>query len=226
MCIIHMLSFDDIHFPTEGWKAHQEDTDYRCWITPKAVAVQCWLWQIPGGGMRADITHPDKMRALFDEQNRVDNGAVLEFSIDTIKGLECVRVLNKTWIEPNGPNLGKRYCSNVFIPLMEGCIHFQAMAMELQVTGMREAAVDTMRITSGELDTSTLKAAKPQPPFGTEDYFKLVKNAPMRIHAADDEKYDASFPDHPLSQVRATIRQLEESFQVKPRLTNAAPFRL
>jgi hypothetical protein len=53
-------------------------------------------------------------------------------------------------------------------------------------------------------------------------------STPSQISASlsDDEQYDNAFPLHPLSRLRAYLRQIEATLQVDDDLAQTKPFRI
>ncbi len=47
---------------------------------------------------------------------------------------------------------------------------------------------------------------------------------PLQANLSEDRKYDAAFPDHPLSRARALLAHLESSIRLDDEVRAAAPF--
>lgn len=75
----------------------------------------------------------------------------------------------------------------------------KVQAAEHGMTGMREAVVPAK--------------AGPAQYFRPHPYAPDVQGG-LPFHAADHERWDAEFPDHPLTRVRRTLGALEEAVTV------------
>ena len=91
---------------------------------------------------------------------------------------------------------------------------------ELEITGVREAAVSVQLWESGELEIEPLQKAEnrgePRAIKGWffdpyDPYFK----GPVLNSLSDDIKYDEMFPDHPLSLLRATLATVRETMVIE-----------
>ena len=90
--------------------------------------------------------------------------------------------------------------------------------MEAGTTGTREAAV---MLIEGD--------RWPKPPTvlqSGEQLFGWLGSAPVRRFPSDDERYDASFPDHPLSLVRTRLMQMVASARLDKGAGRLTPFRV
>jgi hypothetical protein len=59
-----------------------------------------------------------------------------------------------------------------------------------------------------------------------EDLFERLRSAPVRRLPSDEERYDQSFPNHPLSQVRTRLAQVEATARLDPQAGRLRPFRV
>lgn len=182
-------TLDDVELPSGGWRALDEpDPTSHLWMTPAQVAVRLVRVDSPSQ-IPMDL---DGARAGYVRDSGQLGGALIEVeSVDTSAGTVLRSVFK--YAAPNNPRA--MYCVGVVL-LSYDDVHLRVHteAMETGTTGGREAAV---MVTLGD-------GWKTSVPTGDG----LVRNP------ADDAQWDASFPDHPLSRVRAEQRRILEALAV------------
>jgi hypothetical protein len=132
-------------------------------------------------------TKPD--RAPDERPRTADAGwsPVIEAVVTNAKGGRCARVIRRMTYEPGDELIA----GHVIVPVARGTVELRVVA-KADTTGIRETIVSQQRMAAGE------------PAF-----------APQAVY--DARELDASFPDHPLTIVRATLdRTLRELEVTKP----------
>jgi hypothetical protein len=115
------------------------------------------------------------------------------------------------------------YVGILWVPFQECCYQINIEAMEVGVTGGREAAVMLIE-----------KDKWPSPSEGTapvmlksaDELFERLGAAPIRQLPSDAEKYDSSFPDHPLSKVRFRLAQVTSTLKLERHGAGLNPYRV
>jgi hypothetical protein len=79
---------------------------------------------------------------------------------------------------------------------------------ERGTTGIREAVVTAQLIEAGALNVEHYEECWANDPYDSQ--YRGTSEVPLR-YLSDDESYDAQFPEHPLSNVRRTLRTLLEN---------------
>jgi hypothetical protein len=128
-------------------------------------------------------------------------GCLIEAEPVVLGGVRGVCQVVKAPI-PNAPS-GQVFMANIFLAKADRYVMFGCSAAERGVTGMREATI--MATLGVGLDGWLL----PHP------YAPEVKGA-LPFHRGDDPAWDAQFPDHPLSRVRAWVRWATATATVDP----------
>jgi hypothetical protein len=95
-------------------------------------------------------------------------------------------------------------------------------AMEHGTTGMREAAVMMLE---GDNWYKDLPPAEPVMLDSAEDMFERMAATPLRPILSDNAKYDATFPQHPLSLVRAKLDDVIATLQLHAAPDDLQPLR-
>jgi hypothetical protein len=99
------------------------------------------------------------------------------------------------------------------LPFRDFSFVLKAQSEEYGTTGIREAVV---------LDEHFRAGRDPEEAFA-DVYDVKLKTQPLR-NISEDEKYDAKFPQHPLSRARRLMRHLVSTLVVGPEVKAATPF--
>jgi len=167
-----------------------------------------------------DVLDPD-MRLEFEQFVAQSGGALVDFEVTKIMGVEAVRQVCKFW-HPAPKDMRKVYLGTLAFPFAEFCYIVRVQCIETGTTGLQEAAVSLI-----------VSQGKPAPPASEpivvksmEELFDRMKKAPVTRVLSDDEEYDAQFPDHPLTKARRYLKHLAETLVIDPALQKAEPYRI
>ncbi|GAA2590826.1 hypothetical protein GCM10010399_21390 [Dactylosporangium fulvum] len=140
-------------------------------------------------------------------RNAAAQGAgVIEAVIEPVDGVPAVRQLIKV---PHPQGHGLVFLGSYTVPRATCSTVLKLQAPEYGTTGMREALIMSQ--------------------VGPQHYFLPSPYAPdlqggLPHHRADGEQYDAQFPDHPLTLVRAKLRRMLPSVRLDDRFKALPPF--
>jgi hypothetical protein len=157
-------------------------------VTNSQLGEPAWLEDVPA--MRRNLA-----------AGYAQMGCLIEAEPVVLGGVRGVCQVVKAPI-PNAPS-GQVFMANIFLAKADRYVMFGCSAAERGVTGMREATI--MATLGVGLDGWLL----PHP------YAPEVKGA-LPFHRGDDPAWDAQFPDHPLSRVRAWVRWATATATVDP----------
>jgi len=90
---------------------------------------------------------------------------------------------------------------------VDGGMHVWAISVRGGAAGTRESMVALEMMRDGTLSEETYKKSWNADPYDPK--YRGVPPDSLRC-MADDERYDAEYPDHPLSQVRRVLRELAD----------------
>jgi hypothetical protein len=88
------------------------------------------------------------------------------------------------------------------------------------MTGIRDSVVLAEEMAAGRVQIDDQQKLQG---WCADPYDSAVTSGLIR-NLAEDEKYDARFPDHPLSRLRRYLGQLESTIVVAPSARTAPPF--
>jgi hypothetical protein len=134
-------------------------------------------------------------------------GCLVEADVVELAGLPAVVQVIKLPM-PDRPN-GQAFIGAFTVPRATASLVLKVQAPELGMSGMREAVLATKLGFDGWL--------LPHP---------YAPDVPSKLpyHRGDAVEYDADFPDHPLTRVRAWVRRVVDSATVDPGFAALPPF--
>jgi hypothetical protein len=216
-----MAGIESLTFDLTDCSLREQSQSHRGWMNSAHVAHMLRFHPGPPD-WPFDLTKPDEAAEFYRKQCADNGGVMLAMEVTTAAGAEALRGLFK-YRAPVPGSLAMYYVGILWLPFQECRFQVNVEAMEAGTTGTREAAA---MLNEGD--------RWPKPPADTppvvlksaEELFERLGSAPVRQLPSDDERYDASFPDHPLSQVRARLGQVVTSVRLDPGAGRLAPFRV
>jgi hypothetical protein len=152
-----------------------------------------------------------EVRELFRGLLLPLNGALIACDMIEFDGVSVIRTLAKY-----RPATGSAmtYVGALTVPVASHVIELSIRASERRITGVREAlVVAAMSQTAGISEREQL-ARKVMPVEWKFERYHPGSRGDVAYLVSDDEKYDAEYPDHPLSRVRRSLRRIERTFRV------------
>ncbi|MFC3349755.1 hypothetical protein ACFOOM_20460 [Streptomyces echinoruber] len=154
----------------------------------------------------APLEDPGRLCAGLAQGAAAAGGGLIEAAFGTVGGVPAVRQLIKV-PRPNGH--GQVFLGSWTLPKAGCSTVLKVQATEGATTGVREAAVMAR--------------------VGPADYFRPHPYAPglrggLPYHVADHEQWDAHFPDHPLTLVRAALHRITPTVTLDDRFKTLPPF--
>jgi hypothetical protein len=141
------------------------------------------------------------IRQVYKKYANSDGCGLIEADVITAAGLKVIRVIEKQKQEPHG----MAYKGSLTIPLANAYFVLRAWCFEVGTTGVRDSLLAADFMSQGTFDpTKADWGGWWIDPLG-------LGPQPVRRNLAEDPKYDAQFPDHPLSRVRNYLSAIENS---------------
>jgi hypothetical protein len=173
------------------------------WTDPQGLVLSVHFFPLVPD-LPARLDEPERLRAGLAEGAARAGGGLIEAEPGVVDGVPAVRQIVKV---PRPQGRGQVFLGSWTVPKAGCSTVLKVQAAEGSTTGMREAMVMAR--------------------VGPADYFRPHPYAPglsggLPYHVGDDEQWDAAFPDHPLTLVRAALRRitptvtLDERFRVLP----------
>ncbi len=208
---IHSLSFD-----SNDWKKVQDSPNQMIWqVSPFETIMEEFKQPTD---FKRDVLDPN-IRLEFEEFVAESGGAIVDFQIAKIKGLETIWQIYKYWY-PKPQDMRKVYLGAMAFPFADFCYILKIQCIESGTTGVREAAI------SLSLPKTEQSSKEPIVIRSMAEMFDHMKKTSMIRSASDDEQYDAQFPDHPLSRARWHLKHFADTLMISPDLQKARPYRV
>lgn len=204
------ISVDSISIPELGWPREKEGNAV-LWMNPEgSIAVSINFFdQAPDIPTIKDINN---LQAFYRDLIISVNGGVIEVELLKRQQFDLVRTIFKI---PQ-PGRGMLYVGSLTIPFNTCSFVLKIQAIEAGPTGMREALIVDRLFKDGTFEENTWAAD----PYDNEITLGTLMNK------SEDQRYDVDFPDHPLTQVRNLLSQLEQEFTWETQLEKLPRFEL
>lgn len=199
----------------------RSNVDNIVWAPEPGLLVEQALFHVTD--YKHDLRTPEWFQADIAGMLQEMGGAIIDFAVSEIGGMNSFTILSKVWLNSDKDDLRKVYTGTIGFPLKEGCYQIKAMGLEQSPTGVRESVVAMSLITKGKLSLpkGNMHAAMADKTLG-----QAIKDQPMVRAPADDAKYDKDFASHPLTRVRATLQRIRESLTYEETVKNSQPYRV
>jgi hypothetical protein len=144
-------------------------------------------------------------------------GGLVAADVITVKDLPCLQTIFKLLQQPSG----MMYLGSLTFPFADASFVIKIQCAEPGTSGLREAIIINELMGKGEvvIDPETLSMKG-----WAQDPYDPDFEGPALRNKSEDEKYDAQFPDHPLTRTRLLLTQVKDSLKFDSDVQNAKPF--
>ncbi|WP_405809133.1 hypothetical protein OG524_04285 [Streptomyces sp. NBC_01520] len=181
-------------------------TDTVAWANDVGDVLALYYFGLPPD-LPAGLDDGPALRTALTHGTARAGGGLIEASVKTLSGLPALRQLVKLPL-PRQPS-GQAFIGSFTVPRAGCSTVVKIQAPERGTTGIREAVV--------------LAKVGPGQYFRPHPYAPDVQGG-LPFHVADHARWDAEFPDHPLTRVRRTLDALAEAVTVAPEFAALPPF--
>lgn len=201
---IYAVSFTDL-----GWKKRAQSADEISWVHPAFPAVlSINYFELP-----PDVPYDsslEDLRNFYRPMATRSGGGLIKVDVTNIQHLRCIETIFKLPREEGGV----LYIGALTIPFVDRSYVIKVQAIEQGATGIREAMIWPQLNAAGvvsidETGHMTGWSADPYDNTVTEGFL---------MNLAEGVQYDAQFPNHPLSLVRAKLEEIISSVKLSPEL--------
>jgi hypothetical protein len=210
-------NIDSITLPDFGWVKETDNKSTRQWVNQEETLVLVLHFF----ALKPDIPTITNINTLRDFYRRgvlEAKGGLIEVEKTALTGgYPAIRTLFKFPQQP----VGMAYLASLTIPFENYSYVVTVQAPEIGATGVRDTLIFTDFIRN-----------KPFNPENTnnlyegwfQDPYDASLKSPCLMNKSEDSKYDAQFPNHPLSQARKLLTQLESGIGFKAECEKVKPF--
>jgi predicted outer membrane repeat protein len=201
-----------IEFDTSGWTLRESSNERSVWTNVDGDVLSLNRIDNPDEPL-PPLSDLQAVRA-FCRNLAEKSGGLISADIVRIGNSQAIQLIYKREHLP-----AYAYTGMIIIPCGDQRFVLVVASTERGTTGVREAIVTDELLRDGELEIERFDQDAPDGSTGrVKGWFKDPYDSSYAgkalCSAADDEKHDARFPNHPLSKVRATLRHLQKTLRV------------
>jgi hypothetical protein len=192
-CEMRDLTLDTLRLDTTAWTVLRETANQRAWQLPTGGGVALEVFHRPPDLKAATVT---SLRDQYRDGVLAAGGGLVSAEVGHAAGCGAITTVFKF---PQAT--GMAYLASLTWPFAQHSVVLKVQCAESGATGVREAA-----LLPAFMDAHPALNPAARPNAWMFDPYRPDRSDALMRTIADDEKYDAVFPDHPLSRARATIR--------------------
>ena len=191
---------DGVTIDVSGYSYQGVHQGARIWHLPAGGGVVIYFFPVqpnlPGRDARVGTVRS------FYEHLCAQGNRIVECREQTVDGIRCIHLVMGC---ASGQGRATTYVGSLTIPFKDFSFVVKTQIQEGGMTGLREAILLDQALADG---TATVTDGK------------------LTMHGwhPDDERFDAQFPEHPLTQVRQVMRSITASVRIDPQIRQAPAF--
>lgn len=199
----HKLHIDSISIPDFGWNNFNNDKNIKQWVNPEQSIVLSinFFDAIPDIPPTKNL---DALRYYYRDQLSKQNGGIIQVDTGEIKEYKVVKTVFKVMIEEKKTI----YLASLTIPFHNCSYVIKIQAAEVGTTGVRESVIGLRLLNEGKIGADE----KGYIGWSADPYNPNFKEGVL-MNLSEKGLYDLEFPDHPLTQARMLIHQIESEIE-------------
>ena len=207
-------TINSISIPDFGWKKEKSTKNLKRWINleqPISLSLN-YFDSEPDLPSSKEI---NTIRAFYRGQIIQHNGGLIQVDYTDLDDYKAIRTVFKIPQEPEG----MVYLASLTIPFKTCSYVIKIQAPEIEMIGSRDSIIsDRLRqegiITTGESGLQN---------WISDPYHKTFEKGTL-MNKSEEAVYDVEFEDHPLTQARKLITQIENKIEFKAELKKLKKF--
>jgi hypothetical protein len=222
-----MVTIHSVKLDTIGWSEQENSLTQKVWSNeafPEILSLH--YFPLPPD-IPFNLTEINALREDSARNIKSQGGVVVEVAVETIQGIDVLRKILKFPMYNDG-RPGRIYLGSYTLPFALFSYVIKVQSQEVGITGVREANVMGWLMNEHDPEVEEIMQNPAQGPevddgWGGKAIFdpRILKIAAR----ADDEKYDADFPNHPLTRVRAHLRHVKATLVMDDAVKKSKRFR-
>lgn len=192
-------TLNSLSIPNFDWELVKHDNHIKQWINPtQTIGLSINFFdQKPDLPTAKGVS---VLRRFYRDQIVTQNGGLIEVDFVELKKHQAIRTIFKVPQDPTGMT----YLAGLTIPFKKCSYVIKIQAVEVGTTGMRETLITDQLFKEGKITLGE---------NGFEGWFSDPYDPSfdqgIQMNFSEDSTYDSMFPDHPLSQARMLLAQIE-----------------
>jgi len=198
-------NINSITIPDFGWTKEKDDDTIKHWVNPEQpVALSLnYFYSKPDIPNTKDINN---LRDYYRNQIVQHNGGLIQVDMIKLKNQDAIKTIFKIPQQPSG----MVYLASLTIPFKNRSYVIKIQALEVGMTGIRETVITDRLLKEKKIRLGGNGFEN----WSSDPYDSNYKyGTPM--NKSEEAIYDAEFEDHPLTQVRTLISQVEQGIEFK-----------
>ena len=209
------VNINSISIPKLDWNLDKNDKKIKQWINPEqTVALSVNFFELKPD--LPTISNIANLRDFYRDQITAHNGGLVEVDKINLKGYDLIRTIFKIPQEPTGMT----YIASLTIPFENYSYVVKIQAPEFGTTGMRDNVVAMKLLNEGKISIGD---------NGYEGWFNDPYDSEIKegvlMNISEEKKYDADFPNHPLTQARILLDKIESEIKFGDELEKIGKFK-
>jgi hypothetical protein len=202
------VTIQSVSISHSGWLKSKDNDSIIQWINPdQTMAVSVNFFDLPPD--IPTVSDLEVLRNFYRTSISNVHGGLIQADLLKIHEVPSAKIIVKLPQEPSGMT----YLASLTIPFENCSFVLKIQCAEVGPTGMRDALIADELLASGEVK------------FGDngldhwffDPYDNSYKSGTL-MNVSEQEMYDSRFPDHPLTQARKWISNLEKNVIFSPEL--------
>jgi len=208
------ISIASVSIPDFGWTKTKDDKSVVQWINPEqTIAISINFFELPPD--IPTIADTEKLRNFYRNSISNVNGGLVEVDLSKKDKISFVKTIFKLPQEHSGIT----YIASLTIPFKNCSFVLKVQAAEVGMTGMREALIGD-RLTSINIISVDENGYSN---WFSDPYDSNFKGG-LLMNKSEQDNYDNEFPNHPLTQARKLIKQIENGLKWTSELETVPAF--
>jgi hypothetical protein len=212
----HKSTINSVKIPNFGWEKETENPSIIKWINDDDSLVLSlnFFDMVPNIPSITDLT---TLRNFYRNSITQAQGGLIEVEMIDLKGYVAIRTIFKISQQPRG----MIYLASLTIPFAKCSYVVKIQAAEVGFTGMREAVMTEKLLCENKISIGE---------NGLENWFSDPYNADFKsnclMNQAEKAIYDDIIPNHPLSQARKLLAEIELGIELKTEIQKNKAFKI
>jgi hypothetical protein len=207
-------TINSISIPDFGWEEVKNDSEMKQWLNPaQSIALSINFFDL-----KPDLPTAKNigvLRSFYRDQIVVHNGGLIQADLINLKTYPVIKTMFKIPQDPTGMT----YLGSLTIPFKKCSYVVKIQAVEVGTTGMRDTLVTNQLLTEGKINLGEDSFEN----WFVDPYDSSFKEG-TRMNLSEDTAYDSMFPEHPLSQARSLLTQIESQIVFAEELVKQKKF--
>jgi len=208
------ISISSVSIPDFGWTKTKEDKSIIQWINPEqTIAISINFFELPPDV--PTMRNVEVLRSFYRQAIADVNGGLIEVELSKKYKLSFIKTIFKLPQEHSGIT----YIASLTVPFKNYSFVFKVQAAEIGLTGMRDALIADKLIREKVISLDENGYSN----WFADPYDKHFKGG-LLMNKSEQIIYDNDFPDHPLTQARLLLNQIENGWQWNSELEGIPAF--